>query len=297
MADKGPDTLKIEYRLDQGVPGRDDDPKNPISRALATLMKDNSRLPSFAQTFLVDETPGEPWRWLGVFVKSAGDRILFFPGFKATIDRVRGSRGEVLQFDQKFEFDHMSLEKDRGSWHVTSVRSKDHLPPARRHASRPLPKDRLPATDLGAGRVLWFGMSLASTEVMRELRKETVATFDVPSRTAEWKCKQFIQSRDGKEFPALQMPEKPAQAQGSIFPLISMIVGPTDFEQYRGPVWGWPYGSEFVRGEPSGDWNYPSRDQRFHLDEETDIQLTAIWAPGSLVIPAVLTASENQPGG
>jgi len=85
MADKGPDTLKIEYRLDQGVPGRDDDPKNPISRALTSLMKDNSRLPSLAQTFLVDEAPGEPWRWLGVFVKSAGDRILFFPGFKPTM--------------------------------------------------------------------------------------------------------------------------------------------------------------------------------------------------------------------
>ena len=36
--------------------------------------------------------------------------------------------------------------------------------------------------------------------------------------------------------------------------------------------------------------------QRFHLDEETDIQLTTIWAPGSLVIPAVLTAPENERG-
>jgi hypothetical protein len=284
MADKVPDTLKIEYRLDQGVPGRDDDLRNPISRALMSLMKDNSRLSSFAQTFLVDETPGEPWRWLGVFVKSAGDRILFFPGFKPTIDRVRGSRGEVLQFDRKFKFDHMSLEKDRGSWHVTPVRSKDR-------------QGGPPATDLGAGRVLWFGVSLASTEVMRELRKETVATFHVPGKTAEWKWKEFFQSRDGKEFPALYMPEKPAQAQGSIFPLISVIVGPTDFEWYQGPVWGWPYGSEFVRGEPSRNWKIPSRHQRFHLDEETDIQLTAIWASGSLVIPAVLTAPENQPGG
>jgi hypothetical protein len=54
MADTGPDTLKIAFQLDQGIPGRDDDLKNPISRALTSLMKDNSRLPSFMQTFLVD---------------------------------------------------------------------------------------------------------------------------------------------------------------------------------------------------------------------------------------------------
>lgn len=93
------------------------------------------------------------------------------------------------------------------------------------------------------------------------------------------------------------MSEKTLEAEGPIFPLISVIVGPTEFEWYQGPVWGWPYGSEFVRGEPSGNWKIPSRHQRFHLDEETDIQLTAIWAPGSLVIPAVLTTPENQTGG
>ena len=284
MADTGPDTLKIAFQLDQGIPGRDDDLKNPISRALTSLMKDNSRLPSFMQTFLVDETPGKPWRWLGVFVKSAGDRILFFPGFKADIIRVRGSRGEDLKFDREFKFDHVSLEKDRGSWHITTARSKKH-------------QGGPPATDLGEDRVLWFGMSLASTEVMRELRKETVATFEVPAKTSEWKLKEFFQSREGKEFPALYLPEKTLEAEGPIFPLISVIVGPTEFEWYQGPVWGWPYGSEFVRGEPSGNWKIPSRHQRFHLDEEPDIQLTAIWAPGSLVIPAVLTTPENQTGG
>ena len=33
MADKGTDTLKIAFHMDQGIPGRDDDPKNPMSRA------------------------------------------------------------------------------------------------------------------------------------------------------------------------------------------------------------------------------------------------------------------------
>ena len=265
-----------------GCRNEDDDAKNPISLALTSLMKDNTLLPTFTQAFLIDETEGQPWRWLGVFVRSAGDRILFFPGFKEEIIRVRGSRGEELKFDRPFKVDHLSLEKDRGSWHITTRRSRDH-------------QGGPPATDLGGGRVLWFGMSLASTEVMRELRQETVATFDVPDRTAEWKVKQFIASRQGKEFPGLYMPPRTDVALGPFFPLIAVIVGPTEFEWYNGPLWGWPYGSGFAKGEPSGQWKISTRHQRFHLDDTTDIQLTAIWTPGQLSIPAVLAAPVNEP--
>src|SRR5262249_55452742 len=156
--DNQPATLKLTFQMPNGLPGQDDDPKNPVSRALTSLMRDSTLLPTFTQAFLIDETEGQPWRWLGIFVRSAGDRILFFPGFKDDIDRVRGSRGEQLKFDRQFRIDHLSLEKDRESWHITTGRSKDH-------------QGGPPATDLGGGRVLWFGMSLASTEVMREVHQ------------------------------------------------------------------------------------------------------------------------------
>jgi hypothetical protein len=284
MPDNGPATLNLTFTMEQGAPGTDNDPRNPISRALTSLMKDSSLLPTFTQAFLIDETAAEPWRWLGIFVGSAGERILFFPGFKEQITRVRGSRGESLHFDRQFRLDHVSLEKHRDTWHITTARSKDH-------------QGGPEATDLGDGRVLWFGLSLASPEVLRELRQETVATFEVPDRTAQWKADQFKKSREGKEFPGVYLPERPDAARGPIFPLISVIVGPTGFEPYRGPLWGWPYGSEFTRGEPKGDWAIPSWHQRFKLDEKTDIQLTAIWAPGELTIPAVMSAPINPKAG
>jgi len=34
-------------------------------------------------------------------------------------------------------------------------------------------------------------MSLASTDVLRELHQETVATFQVPDRTSEWKAQSL----------------------------------------------------------------------------------------------------------
>ena len=184
-------------------------------------------------------------------------------------------------FDRPFNLDHVSLERDRGSWHITTAQSRDH-------------QGGPPATDLGGGRVFWFGLSIASTNVMRELRQEIIATFDVQDHTAEWKTKQFIQSRQGKEFPGLYMPPRPDSEIGPTFPLIAVIVGPTDFEWYCGPLWGWPYGSEFTKGEPSGNLKISTRHQRFKLDVTTDVQLTSIWAPGALSIPAVLSTPEGE---
>ncbi|MDR3638661.1 MAG: hypothetical protein P4L84_32950, partial [Isosphaeraceae bacterium] len=205
------------------------------------------------------------------------ERILFFPGFKTEMTHVRGFRGEELKFDRPFAFDHASLEQRRDTWHITTARSKDH-------------EGRPAATDLGDGRVLWFGMSLASTDVLRELKRDTVATFAVPERSSKWKGEQFIQSRQGKEFPGVYLPERPGTAEDLCFPLISVIVGPTGFEIYRGPIWGWPYGSVFATEEPSEQVRFRTRHQRFRLDEQTDVQLTAMWGLGSLAIPAIFTS-------
>ena len=60
MADTGPNTLKIAFQLDQGIPGRDDDLKNPMSRVLTSLMKDNSRLPTLHPILLDRRNPRRP---------------------------------------------------------------------------------------------------------------------------------------------------------------------------------------------------------------------------------------------
>ena len=48
-------------------------------------------------------------------------------------------------------------------------------------------------------------------------------------------------------------------------------------------------------GEPSGQWRISTRHQRFQLDNLTEIQLTAIWALGELLVPAVLSMPMNDP--
>ncbi len=271
------DTMKITFQC-KGLTGVDDDPKNPVSRALTSLMHDNTLLPSYSQVFVVDDTAGQSPRWLGVFDYSAGDRVIYFPGFKPDLIRVRGVLGRGVKFDRPFNLDHVSLEKHRDKWHITTQRSTDHQGgPA--------------CADLGAGRVLWFGLSLASLEVLREVKQETVATFSVSERGATWKAQQFQAACRGTG--ELRMPPRPNSGTG-FFPHIAFIIGPKNFPIYGGPDWGWPYGSEFAKGGPKEGEPMPAKISvsQFSLTDELDLQLAATWAPGELAIPVVMTAPQ-----
>lgn len=118
--------MEISYPLPHAEAGVDDDPENPLGRALRPLMEMHKQLPSIRLAFLAEGKDAPPSRWLGVFVRSPGDRILFFPGLDVDLFRVRGTDGGVARFDKEFDLDHLSLEKDHGTWHITSLKSKAH---------------------------------------------------------------------------------------------------------------------------------------------------------------------------
>jgi hypothetical protein len=272
-------TVKIAFRFPAGKSGTDDDPSNPFSRAVAALMRDNARLPSLAQAFLVTQEPEETWRWFGVFVKSAGGRVLLFPGIKTELVHVRGSRGRERAFQRPFNFDHASLERDRSSWHITTPGSTEH-------------QGKIPTVSLGEGRVLWFGLGFASPSILREVMTETVATFEVPAKSDRWKGNEFIKARENREFPGIYMPPSIGPDAGPAFPWISIIVGSMGFPTYTGSDWANPYGSEFVDEATPRDKAMRVSHDRFALDDETDIQKSALWAPGSLRIPMLMATPE-----
>ncbi len=60
-------TLKLSFCMVQGRPGRNADPKNPISRARVAHEGQYSP-PELCPGIPYHQTPGEPWRWFGVFV-------------------------------------------------------------------------------------------------------------------------------------------------------------------------------------------------------------------------------------
>lgn len=268
-------TMEITYPLPDGEPGVDDDQQNPLARALVPLMEMHKQLPSIRLAFLAEGQDAPPNRWLGVFVRSPGDRVLFFPGLDVDLFRVRGTDGGIARFDKEFDLDHISLEKDQGTWHITSPMSKAH-------------QGGPNAIDVGQGRVLWFGMAVSDLAVLKKAKQRTSATFRVNDNATQHKLAQLQGAIAGGESVKVPMPPPPAI--GDWFPLVAVIVGPRDFPLYNGPEWGAPYGSSYVTGEPAPDQKFTVWGNQFPLDDTTDVQVATTWIPGKMAIPMILTS-------
>jgi hypothetical protein len=94
-------------------------------------------------------------QWLRVLVRSAGHRLLFFPGFDSEngAKAFRYEAGRIHEAEPvEFNIDHMSLDADRRSTHLTAARFGFHY--------------RLrPAVELSAGCVRWFGLNSTSPAI------------------------------------------------------------------------------------------------------------------------------------
>lgn len=78
------DVLKRASHIEQGSSGFDDDPDNPFSRAVNRLFEDGQPFARITLCFFGDlarhAIHGSPLRWLGIFILSAGERVIFFRG-------------------------------------------------------------------------------------------------------------------------------------------------------------------------------------------------------------------------
>lgn len=268
--------IKIAWEMDAGRAGLDSDPANPLSRSLARLISTGKPFSRLALTFF-DEGGGQ-LRWFGVFAE--GKRTMFFPGFSIDFDGIDSYRGQTPHVRKSFAFDHLSLEKDRTTWHVTARGSSDHL-----GSPRTLP--------LGNGRVLWFGLSFASLDAFKPVQDRTEIEFSAPSNDAVRRREVIMASRKDAEFPILSLPDGPLSTQPDSYFHVSVIAGPAGFENYFGAEHAFPIGSPYLASPfPSVLNNLPTRIHRVHLSSNTDLQVTVARLPGKLTVPVAFTGSE-----
>ena len=270
--------IRLSYTTDFGIKGEDTDPDNPLSRAVDSLFQEGQPFKRLNMCCLQEDVPAKVPRWFGVFIKSAADRILFFPGLKKTTEPIEGYKGKDLRWNQIFNIDHMTLEKDYKTWHISSSKSEAHI-------------GKLPTAALGNGRYLWFGMSLSHTGTLRDFKKETIITTRVPASDSSRRTQVFIDSRDGANFHILGINPDARNIFPEGFLHFSIIVGHSGFELYRGEKHGYPVDSPFLsKPLPIGELNIPVRLHRVSLSKNIDIQITIAWLPGALKKPIVLTA-------
>lgn len=117
--------LELTWEMPIGRQGVDDSSDTPLRRALDSLLGEGRPAKRFIQCWF--NSPDRTLRWLGVFVHTAGDRVCFFPGFATPFDRVVSYDLDAPRWDQAFELDHLTIERDRRNWHLTSPGSVDHL--------------------------------------------------------------------------------------------------------------------------------------------------------------------------
>jgi hypothetical protein len=93
---------KLAYYMEQGSHGTDDDPNNPLSRAVNCLFEDGQRFTRIALCFFGDLngslSRSAPLRWLGAFSFSSKRRVIFSQGLPflllefSTFKENRGNR-------------------------------------------------------------------------------------------------------------------------------------------------------------------------------------------------------------
>ncbi len=268
------DTVSIRWTMDAGHPGEDRSPQNPFYRSVSNLIRTGKPFSRLAFSFLRES---HSIHWFGAFVE--GERTMFFPGFSASFDRLQAYYGTSERANRGFQFDHITLEADRRSWHMTAEQRSDYVGNPR-------------TLDLGKGRVLWFGLSFPSISSFQPAMNSTIVEFTAPKGDGERRRKAVMDAREGAEFPLLSWNEDRPPPAEEFYNHVSFIAGPAGFEPYLGPEQAFPVGSPYLRDPfPSALEGIACRTVRLQLSSRTDIQLTLSRIPGALVSPVAFTSS------
>jgi len=275
------DYLSFTWALNVGKSGVDADPVNPLSRAFRELLEQGSPHKSHSLCFYFGEgqdlRASHKLRWLGVFLLSAGNRVIFFPGFSVPIDWIDTTTVGATSPRRPIDLDHVSLEPNRQRWHFTAPQSRDHYSAGR-------------TPDVGNGRLLWFGLSLSSENALREVSRSTEVLY--PSHPSD-ATRRLELLRDAEQVASshsvgLMNGSRTRCSPGFLH--FTFVVGPREAPNYSGSNWLLPSGSpSLVQPLPPQIPNHQIQLHRIPLGRTYDIQIACMWLPGSLTVPAVWT--------
>jgi hypothetical protein len=269
--------LTLGYSLELGEPGVDDDEINPLSRAVDRLVRvDGQPIKRLALSFFKDEKTSK-LRWLGSFVHSDGNRVLFFPGYSSLYPSFHASRepSSPMPIEHMFPIDHVTLDKGFTGIHVTAPRSADQL-----SCGKP--------DELEQNRYLWFGMSVSGPEVLRIVKKDTRLAWKTPISDSVRLSKAIREACEGGSTPLLRL-NKGAHCKPPGFLHFTVVAGVKGFPDYVGRQLAHPIGSSFIAEDGEMPELLPLQNHRLELSEAIDIQITSAWLPGRLSKAVVFT--------
>lgn len=229
-------TIKSKLSLSVGIKGTDTDPFNPLSRGLSALLAEGRPHKAHTLCFLNPsgtQAPGKDFRWLGVFIQSDGERIVFFPGLMVPIDWIeKGERG-VTSEKQTFKLDHISIEPARQRWHFTTSGSREHMPGGR-------------TPETGQGTYFWLGLSVQSEKTFALAYRNTFVIHESPDSDAERRIRLLGDLNRFRTNGYINCDPKPGSDFGPSFLHMCFVFGLRSAPNYQGPDWLLPDGSPYL---------------------------------------------------
>lgn len=270
------DTLELTWRMENCAPGVDESRDNPLARATERLFRLGRPFKRLSKCFFCG--PDGVVRWLGIFVHSAGDRLLFFPGFAEEHTKVLAYSGSKIRWKQPFHVDHLSLEPDMRTWHLTAPQSTHHL-------------GKLCTRQLCAEQVHWFSMSAESKSHLRVVREETRTSAPTPPQDVDRRTQVFRDARENAIFQIVRLNTEYQSPPEPAFLHFSVVVGRKGFTSPKGELLGLPHGSPFLPLDAAPDLvSAPIRVHRILISEEIELEISASSLPGQLQTQTLFTA-------
>lgn len=257
-----------------GAAGVDADSDNPLARATRTLLDSGQRIVS-AIPAVLNEDAGAAF-WLGYFVLTEASRVVFFPGIGFPVHGLRGgfsNGGGRLERD--FRVDHLTLEADRRTWHLTEPSRRQHQGGGR-------------SLDVGDGRYMWFTFTCAGATDLRPVSARTVVKYRPVANEAEARAREgafFAAVSNGAASPVHLLARPPGE---SVLHVAIAVAAP-GAPPYNGD------GMPLPRAAPGVTHiELPSDAQgafgRLLLSSAVEIQILAAWLPGKILPGAPLFA-------
>jgi hypothetical protein len=176
-----------------------------------------------------------------------------------------------------FLVDHITLEPDFKTWHVTrSTRKKRHMP-------------GLCTVPLGEDRLLWFGMSIKDFSVLRIAKKTTIAAHPSAESDSSRRLNLAMEADKNGACGAVSFHPEVKLSGEDRFPHFAFIIGPKGFPDYTGEMLGLPVGSIGLTTPFRGTIQFMTHHHRVHIANELDLQITTVWLPGAITVPILFT--------
>jgi len=273
------DFVRFDYRINQAESGEDLDANNPLFRAASNLVESGKPYLGHSIALFSMGKKGlfkyQTVRWLGVFLLSKGNRVIFFPGFNQKSEWISTtSKGNTTQAAD-FSTDHLSLEADRKSWHFTEAGSTIHKAGGK-------------TLNVNKNRVLWFGFSIKNENVLKVVKRSTLLGYSSPATDSERRIELFSRIQNEAAQHIITPSNKGLNRFDPSFLHFTVCIGPKGAEDYEGPEWLLPTGSPRLEDPiPKTIKDFYIARHRIALANQIDIQISCMLLPGNISVPSI----------